>query len=162
MCLELCTPAYSLHPKLHFDTNLIFVSLLVPEILAHFFCPHHYMMQQNLLKFAQWWLGVLSPAGGVLRRGLPSVILGKIRKIINSEFSAYFVQFLKSLLVRLNTLQFDVMGHIWGMRKGYFHSCTQLLLNYPQRIHYNFNQSYMPTHPQWHNQCVLNYNGGWF
>jgi hypothetical protein len=38
-CLELCTPAYSLHPKLHFDTNLIFVSLLVPEILAHFFCP---------------------------------------------------------------------------------------------------------------------------
>jgi hypothetical protein len=39
-CLELiCTPAYSLHPKLHFDTNLIFVSLLVPEILAHCFCP---------------------------------------------------------------------------------------------------------------------------
>jgi hypothetical protein len=35
----LCTPAYSLHFKLHFDTNLIFVSLLVPEILAHFFCP---------------------------------------------------------------------------------------------------------------------------
>jgi hypothetical protein len=31
--------AYSLQPKLHFDTNLIFVSLLVPEILAHFFCP---------------------------------------------------------------------------------------------------------------------------
>jgi hypothetical protein len=37
-CLELCTPAYSTHPNLHFDTNLIFVSLLVPEILAHFFC----------------------------------------------------------------------------------------------------------------------------
>jgi hypothetical protein len=31
-CLELCTPAYSLHPKLHFDTNFIFVSLLVLEI----------------------------------------------------------------------------------------------------------------------------------
>jgi hypothetical protein len=38
VCLELCTP-YSFHPKLHFDTNLIFVSLLVPEISAHFFCP---------------------------------------------------------------------------------------------------------------------------
>jgi hypothetical protein len=38
-CLELYTPAYSLHPKLHFDTNLIFVLLLVPEILVHFFCP---------------------------------------------------------------------------------------------------------------------------
>jgi hypothetical protein len=68
-CLELWSPAYSLHPKLHFDTNLIFVSLLVHEILAHFFCPsgklflekikglcqdfhyfYHYMMQQNLLK----------------------------------------------------------------------------------------------------------------
>jgi hypothetical protein len=36
-CLELCTPAYSC--KLHFDTDLIFVSLLVPEILGHFFCP---------------------------------------------------------------------------------------------------------------------------
>jgi hypothetical protein len=32
----ICTPAYSLHPKLHFDTNLIFVSLLVPETLAIF------------------------------------------------------------------------------------------------------------------------------
>jgi hypothetical protein len=41
-CLELCTPSYSSHPKLHFDTNLIFVSLLVPEILAaDFFCPSH-------------------------------------------------------------------------------------------------------------------------
>jgi hypothetical protein len=40
VCLELCTPAYSLHPQLHFDTNLIFGSLLVAEILAHhFFCP---------------------------------------------------------------------------------------------------------------------------
>jgi hypothetical protein len=39
VCLELCTPTYSLHPKLQFDTDLIFVSLLVPEILAHFFCP---------------------------------------------------------------------------------------------------------------------------
>jgi hypothetical protein len=69
-CLELCTSAYSLHPKLYFDINLIVVSLLVPEILAHFFCPSgkfflgkmkdlcqdfHYFtttMQQNLLKFA--------------------------------------------------------------------------------------------------------------
>jgi hypothetical protein len=31
---ELCTPAHSLHPKLHFDTNFIFVSSL-----ANFFCP---------------------------------------------------------------------------------------------------------------------------
>jgi hypothetical protein len=38
-CLELCSPAYSLYPKLHFDPNFIFVSLLVPEILANFFCP---------------------------------------------------------------------------------------------------------------------------
>jgi hypothetical protein len=37
--LGLCTPAYSSHPKLHFDTNLIFVSLLAPEILVNFFCP---------------------------------------------------------------------------------------------------------------------------
>jgi hypothetical protein len=87
----LCTSAYSLHPRLHFDINLIFVSLLVPEILAHFFCPsgkfiiekikdlcqdfhHMIMMQQNLLKFAQWRLGVLSPADGLLRSGLASVI----------------------------------------------------------------------------------------
>jgi hypothetical protein len=73
-CLELYTPVYSSHPKLHFDTNHIFVSLLVPEILAHFFCPSGkfilekmkdlvristilplpYMMQQNLIKLAQW------------------------------------------------------------------------------------------------------------
>jgi hypothetical protein len=35
---------------------------------------YHYMMQQNLLIFAQWSLGVLSPAGGLLRRDLASVI----------------------------------------------------------------------------------------
>jgi hypothetical protein len=34
----------------------------------------HYMMHQNLLKFAQWWLAVLSPALRLLRRGLASVI----------------------------------------------------------------------------------------
>jgi ankyrin repeat protein len=27
------------HLGFHFDTNLIFVLLLVPQILAHFFCP---------------------------------------------------------------------------------------------------------------------------
>jgi hypothetical protein len=67
-CLELSTPAYSLHRKLYFDTNLIFVSLLVPEILLAISSVHlesyflrnegfvsgfplfyHSMMQQNLL-----------------------------------------------------------------------------------------------------------------
>jgi hypothetical protein len=50
VCLELCTPAYSLHPKLHFDTNLIFVSLLVPEILAHFFCPSGQFFLEKMKK----------------------------------------------------------------------------------------------------------------
>jgi hypothetical protein len=47
-------------------------------------------------------LGVISPAGGLLRRAsLASVISGKIRKMTNSDFSAYFDQFLKSLFCDL-------------------------------------------------------------
>jgi hypothetical protein len=76
------------------------------------------MMLQNLLNFGQWWLGVLSPAGGLFRRGLASVIWGKIRKITNSDFSAYFVQFLQSF-------QFDVMGHIWCL----FYQCACKLMD---------------------------------
>jgi hypothetical protein len=50
-CLELCTPAY---PKLHFDTNLIFVSLLVPEILlAHFFCPSGKLFLEKMKDLCQ-------------------------------------------------------------------------------------------------------------
>jgi hypothetical protein len=52
-CLELCTPAYSLHPKLHFDTNLIFVSLLVPEILAHLLCPSRKFFLEKMKDFCQ-------------------------------------------------------------------------------------------------------------
>jgi hypothetical protein len=83
-----------LNPKLHFDTNLIFVSLLVPEIFAHFFCPSgkfflekmkylcqdfHYMyftttFATKSAKICPMVLGVLSPAGGLLRRGLASAI----------------------------------------------------------------------------------------
>jgi hypothetical protein len=39
---------------------------------------------------------------GLWRRGLASVIYGKIRKMTNSDFSAYFMQFLKSLLLCSN------------------------------------------------------------
>jgi hypothetical protein len=52
-CLELCTPAYSLHPKLHFDANLIFASLLVPEILADFFCPSGNLFLEKMKDLCQ-------------------------------------------------------------------------------------------------------------
>jgi hypothetical protein len=61
---------------------------LVPEILAHFFCPSgkfflekmkdlRYVRISTILPLyhaTKWRLGVLSPAGGLLGRGLASVI----------------------------------------------------------------------------------------
>jgi hypothetical protein len=73
----------------------------------------HYMMQQNLLKFVQWWLGDLSPTGGLLRRGLASVTSGKIRKMTNSDCSAYFVQFLKSLFCNLIPYSMCWVKYVW-------------------------------------------------
>jgi hypothetical protein len=73
-------------------------------------------MQQNLLKFAQWWLGVLSPTGGLLRRGSFSY-LGQNQKNDEQWLFCLFCAISQKFVLRLNT-QFDMMAHIcpWHLK----------------------------------------------
>jgi hypothetical protein len=125
------TSLFLIHPKPHFDTNLCIVigswdisSFLLPilkvlswvneGIVSGFPLFYHYMMQQNLLKFAQWWLGVLS-AGGLVRRGLTCCIWLQLvqnqQKNDQQWFFCLFCTISQKFVLRHNNTHFDVMGH---------------------------------------------------
>jgi hypothetical protein len=122
-CLELCTPAYSLHPKLHFHTNFIFVSFLVPEILANFFCPSGKFFPEKMKDLCQdfhyftiAWCNKICPK--VI--GCPFTswwIVGKRSSFSylgqNQKNDRLFCAISQKFVLRLNT-HFNVMGHKYG------------------------------------------------
>jgi hypothetical protein len=144
-CLELYTPAYSLHPKLHFHTYLIFASLLVPEIFAHFFCPHLessflrkwriYVRISTILALHASKSAKICPVVSgcpftscwIVEKRSSFSYLGQNQKNYQQWLFCLFCAISQRFVLQLNT-QFDVMGHIS------MHHCKMRTITFTRNI----------------------------